>query len=110
MYICAWLFAADRPPVRHTYPDRAGEIPTSDKFLLRETTRTKKAQVHGIDSEIIVLWSSGIYLRLVHSLIFSVDAFSGWFTNMLNLESFFGFMILVSMALFDRGKLSCTSK
>ena len=47
--------------------------------------------MHGIDSEIIVLWSSGIYLRLVHSLIFSVDAFSGWFTNMLNLEFFFRF-------------------
>ena len=66
--------------------------------------------MHGLDSEITVLWSSGIYLRLVHSLIFSVDAFSGWFTNMLNLEFFFGFMVPVSMALFDRGKLSCTSK
>ena len=52
----------------------------------------KKAQVHGLDSEIIVLWSSGIYLRfIVHSLIFSVEAFSGWFTNMLNLEVFFRF-------------------
>ena len=36
------------------------------------------AQMHGLDSKIIVLWSSRIYLRLVHSLIFSVDAFSGW--------------------------------
>ena len=34
---------------------------------------------------------AGIYLRLVHSLIFSVDAFSGWFTNILNLEVFFRF-------------------
>ena len=36
-----------------------------------------------IDSYIIVLSSSRIYFRLVHSQIFSVDAFSGWFTNML---------------------------
>ena len=50
-------------------------------------------------------------IRLDHNLIFSVDAFSGWFTNILNLESFFsGFMVFASMALFDRGKLSCTSK
>ena len=49
-------------------------------------------------------------IRLDHSLIFSVDAFSGWFTNILNLEFFFGFIFLVSMALFDRGQLSCTSK
>ena len=32
-------------------------------------------------------------IRLDHSLIFSVDAFSGWFTNILNLEFFFRFHI-----------------
>ena len=77
----------------------------------RETTRTKMAQVYGLDTKkIIVLWSSRIYLRLVHSLIFSVDAFSGWFTNKLNLEIFLGFMVLLSVALLDRGKLSCTRR
>ena len=72
----------------------------------RETTRTKMAHVHGLDSKIIVLWSSRIYLRLVHSVTFSVVAFSGCFTNILHLEIFFGFMVLLSVALLDRGKLS----
>ena len=95
--VCPW-------PVRHTYPACVGEFPQSLIKLeragisadIRETTRTKMAQVHGLDSKIIVLWSSRIYLRLVHSLIFSVDAFSGWFTNMLNLEIFFGFIMLIT--------------
>ena len=39
---------------------------------------------------------------------FSVDAFSGWFTNTLNLEIFFGFMVLLLVvALLDQRKLSC---
>ena len=54
---------------------------------------------------IYVRWSLGAWTRLenygtleftnlpsiIHSLIFSVDAFSGWFTNMLDLEIFFRF-------------------
>ena len=57
----------------------------------RETTQTKIAQVHGLDSKFIVLWGSRIYLQLVHSLIFSVDAFSGWFTNKAKFGDFFRF-------------------
>ena len=56
----------------------------------RETARTKMAQVHGLDSKIIVLWSSQIYLRLVYK-----HATFGDF--------FFGFMVLLSVALHDRG-------
>ena len=119
IYVRCCRFGVGRPPVRHTYPARVGEIPTSDKAGsertgiaadTRETTRTKMAQMNGLDSKIIVLWSSRIYLRLVHSLIFSVDAFSGWITNMLNLEIFFGFMVHLSVALLHRGKLPCTRR
>ena len=67
------------------------------------------AQVHGLATR--KLSYSGVHENtfvLVLSLIFSVDAFSGWITNMLNLEIFSGFTVLLSVALLDRGKLSCT--
>ena len=106
----ARLFGILIQPVQEKFPLPIKLERTGISADTRDTTPTKMAQVHGFDWKIIVLWSSRIYLRLVHSLIFSVDTFSRWFTNMLNLEIFFGFMVLLSVALLDRGKLSCTSK
>ena len=63
-------------PVKEKFPRPIKLEQTGISADKRETTRTKMAQVHGLDLKIIiVLWSSRIYLRLVHSLIFSVDAF-----------------------------------
>ena len=78
-------------PVQEKFPRPIKLERTGISGDARKTTRTKTAQVHGLDSKIIVLWSSRIYLRLVHSLTFSVVAFSGCFTNILHLEIFFRF-------------------
>ena len=115
MYICAWLFAAGHPPVRHTCPARAREIPMSDKvggnlyfYKHNRDYTNENGPVAWTRLENYGTLESRIYLRLVHSPISSIDAFSDWCTNMLNFEIFFGFMVLFSVALLDRGKLCCT--
>ena len=116
----AWLFAAGRPPVRHTYPARTGEIPTSDKAGANRDFCRHKGDYTNENGpgawtrlEIKINYRTLEFTNLpsiVHGLIFSVDAFSGWFTNMQNLEIFFGFMVLLSVAVLDRGKLSCKKR
>ena len=116
MYICAWLFAAGGPPVRHILVQ-----PVQEKFphpIKLERTgisakrdyknengpgawSTRPENYHTLEFTNLPSISpqpgflGSCFLRLVYKHV----KFGGFF---------FGFMVLLSLALLDRGKLSCT--